>query len=230
MTNGEKNTGGSDWNWVDFFAYGSVAVGAVGAAVAVKAIYDAVTAKDVVDIRQTMKTLVVERAQRPDWRAGALRITTGAGVDPSDKIGQARTLHAAARRNLTYLSDPALPKAAFTSPPEVTLEVGGGDCKWLSTTLATLFVAHGLRTRFIFHPRANPTHALLMVNVPSEQFHAVPGPKAGLAEVDSNGSSAHDGVWMIVEPQLLPFGELDESTLDCVECRDFTDLDCVLSK
>lgn len=68
-------------------------------------------------------------------------------LPPRDWLGQIMALHAFVRDNIRYLRDPV--GVERVAMPEVTLEIGQGDCDDKATLLAALLESIGHPARFV---------------------------------------------------------------------------------
>lgn len=80
----------------------------------------------------------------PDVRGLAIQLTQG--VTPDDELGEIAALFMFVRDRIRYVQD--VNEVETVQTPEVTLEVGAGDCDDKSTLLAALLESIGHPARF----------------------------------------------------------------------------------
>lgn len=90
--------------------------------------------------------LVSDAIHRPDVRLVAIDILRKAGVDTRDHRQVAAALYSWVQENIRYLNDPF--NVETIQAPEVTLEVGAGDCDDHSALMAALAMSVGIPARF----------------------------------------------------------------------------------
>lgn len=166
------------------------------------------------DIRQEMINKVRERVKDDAavmwWRQLILASTRG--IPSQERAGRLMALHQRASR-LTWISDPMIQgEGDYAAPPEHTEQIKAGDCDDQALYLATLFAMDGHPAGFVFHPKENPTHALVSVFADEAQL-----PRLGpCIYLPTNGGGA-----VFVEPQAPIFGVLTPDTLDCLKRDDY---------
>lgn len=166
------------------------------------------------DIRQEMVNQVRRRVADQSavmwWRQ--LILATTRGIPPYEKAGRLIALHQRASR-LTWIADPMVRgDGDYAAPPEHTERIKAGDCDDQALYLATLYAMDGHPASFVFHPKENPSHALVSVFAETTQL-----PRLGPCfYLPTTGGSA-----VFVEPQAPIFGVLAPETADCLNRGDY---------
>jgi transglutaminase-like putative cysteine protease len=92
---------------------------------------------------RVMMELVEKALLRGRVRLHSLQVVDGTGPDV---VGRARQILSWVSANITEISDPV--DVETVQAPEVTLEVGAGDCDDHSVLISTMLEAVGIPTRF----------------------------------------------------------------------------------
>jgi hypothetical protein len=103
-----------------------------------------------------MRSLIDAGVKNPDVNGLAINIIRQSGAPPHDEIAQAKAIFEWVLRNIYFVNDPVgvdqdgehtakeLPR-----PPEVTLQLGAGDCDCFVVLMCTMLQTIGIRTRIV---------------------------------------------------------------------------------
>lgn len=87
------------------------------------------------------------KAYKMSLQVRGLAVQLTNALNPKDWSGEIRVLHAYVRDNIRYIND--IDGVETIQTPDVTLQIGAGDCDDKSTLLAALLGSIGHPTRFI---------------------------------------------------------------------------------